>query len=150
MGLIMVSAHFHASERAEGKPMERWTVAVFPSGAQFTLELALTDQERGRGYMDREEVGEHEGMLFVFDRRGRHGMWMRNCRANLDIIWLDDRFRVVDMALDLSPCSEAGKCRTVFPSGKADFVLEVAGGRAEAEGLRLGDTIVTLSDGNRP
>ena len=46
-----------------------WAVAVFPSGAEFNLELARTEQERARGYMFRERVGPGEGMLFFMGRR---------------------------------------------------------------------------------
>jgi uncharacterized membrane protein (UPF0127 family) len=117
--------------------------AVFPSGAEFRLEIADDFEARQRGYMFREHVGEREGMLFLFERRGRHSIWMKNCRVGLDIIWLNDDGRVVEIAHDRQPCPAAGPCPGVFPMRAADYVLEVAAGTARREGLRR-DDFVTL------
>ena len=59
-----------------------WAVAVFPSGAEFTLEVANDVPSRMRGYMFREHVGPHEGMLLVFGEDDRHGIWMRNFQGS--------------------------------------------------------------------
>ena len=67
-----------------------WGVAVFPSGAEFNLEIRVSDEERALGYMFRDSVGPRQGMLFMFDRPGRYGFWMKNCRVHLDLIWLDE------------------------------------------------------------
>lgn len=96
--------------------------------------------------MFRESVGPEEGMLFIFEGTGYHGMWMKNCRVPLDIIWLDDSYRVVAIAAEQSPCAPGDPCPPVSPMMPATFVIEVAGGRAEAENLRYGDRITILSD----
>ena len=118
--------------------------AVFPSGASFRLELAADPATRQRGYMFREHVGPSEGMLFIFDTRDFHGFWMKNCRVSLDMIWLDDDFRVVDVAHDRKPCPEEGACPMAMPMRAARYVLEVAGGTARREGLARGDQLVML------
>lgn len=139
LALVSLAVGF-SSARAQ----EQWSVAVFPSGAQFTLEVAQTAEERARGYMFREEVGRRQGMLFVFDRPGRHGFWMKNCSVNLDLLWLDENFKVVHMALDQSPCRDGSSCPMIYPMAAASYVLEVAGGISTEEGLKLGDTVVTV------
>ena len=131
-------------------PAPEWAVAVFPSGAEFSLEIAADAQSRRLGYMYREQVGASEGMLFLFDSTGRHGMWMKNCKVALDIVWLDERLRVVDIARRLPPCPEQGECRPRVPLGAARYVLEVAGGTTEREGLQRGDVLVILSDPELP
>ena len=116
-------------------------VAVFPSGAAFSLELADTPDKRQVGYMHRKHVPSDEGMLFFFDEPERYPFWMKNCHVHLDIIWLDDTFKVVEIAHDVPPCPEVGDCPTVFPMRPASYVLEVAGGMAAREGLQRGDPI---------
>jgi uncharacterized membrane protein (UPF0127 family) len=128
----------------------RWSVAVFPSGAEFALEIVQDAQSRARGYMFRESVGPHEAMLFVFEEKARHGFWMKNCKVNLDIIWLDESFRVVEIAHDLPPCPAEGACPSSEPMQAASFVLEVAGGTARAQGLRRGDRLVLLEERAAP
>ena len=115
--------------------------AVFPSGAEFRLEIADDDRSRARGYMFREHVAADEGMLFVFDVPDRHTFWMRNCRVTLDIVWIDQGLRVVEIAHDQAPCPAEGTCPNIFPMRSASYVLEVAGGTARREGLSLGDPI---------
>ncbi len=123
-----------------------WAVAVFPSGTEFTLEIAATDRERMRGYMFREKVGANEGMLFLFEETDRHGIWMKNCRVPLDIIWLDEQFRVLEIAADAQPCPDDGPCPSMQPMRAARYVLEIAGGRAAEEKLALGDLLIIHSE----
>ena len=45
---------------AVASDVPEWAVAVFPSGAEFSLENAASDRVRQLGYMFREEVPDHE------------------------------------------------------------------------------------------
>ena len=127
-------------------PASSWAVAVFPSGAEFNLELAADPQTRQQGYMYREQVGSKEGMLFLFDRSARHSFWMKNCKVALDIVWLDRSFRVVDIARDQQPCPADGECPRIPPRVPARYVLEVAGGTTAKQGLSKGDRLVILAE----
>jgi len=131
---------------AGATPRPEWAIAIFPSGAEFRLEIAADDRSRALGYMFRDEVGPREGMLFLFEETDFHSMWMRNCRVSLDIIWLDRTGRVVDLARELPPCAEDGPCPAVSPARPARYVLEVAGGVSAVEGLEVGDRIEVLSE----
>jgi len=119
-----------------------WATAIFPSGAQFSLELADTPQKRARGYMFRERVAPDEDMLFLFDEDDHHSFWMKNCVVSLDLIWLDAGFRVVEVQADVPPCPAEGDCPSRVPLRAARYVLEVAAGRAAEESLRPGDIVV--------
>ena len=123
-----------------------WAVAIFPSGTEFNLEIAAKPGKRALGYMFRERVGPNEGMLFIFDAADRHGIWMKNCKVALDIIWLDEQLRVVEIARNRQPCPESGECPSVAPFRPARYVLEVAAGVTAKEGLEPGDTLVILSE----
>jgi uncharacterized membrane protein (UPF0127 family) len=129
---------------------EEWRVAVLPSGAEFDLELARTDVERGLGYMYREQIGDNEGMLFFMGETDFHGFWMKNCAVNLDLIWLDERFEVAYIAHQQPPCPPGGECPQILPMKAGNYILEIAGGRAEAEGLQVGDRIVMLGEPQKP
>ena len=124
----------------------RSAVVVLPSGDEFMVELAVTPEERRVGYMYRDEIGPREGMLFLFETDGAHGIWMKNCKVALDIIWLDREFRVVHIARDRQPCEPDGPCPSAYPFRPARYVLELASGRAGETGLEAGDKVVVLSD----
>ena len=44
----------------------------------FSVELAVTDEERAKGLMFRKELPEGRGMLFDFKREQPVAMWMQN------------------------------------------------------------------------
>ena len=123
-----------------------FAVGVLPSGAEFTLEIAADPESRATGYMFRDHVGPREGMLFLFEEPARHSMWMKNCRVSLDLIWLDASRRIVHLAESQPPCPADGPCPIIEPMRPARYVLELAGGTARREGLRLGDAVTLLSD----
>lgn len=126
-------------------PEGEWAVAVLPSGSEFSLEIAADPVAKARGYMFRERVGPSEGMLFLFETSDRHSMWMKNCRVSLDLIWLDEDYRVVEIAADQPPCPEEGPCPSIAPMKAGRYVLELAGGTAAREGLAPGDRIVIIA-----
>lgn len=123
-----------------------WAVAVLPGGHEYALEVAADDEARSRGYMFRDKVGARDAMLFVFERDERHGIWMKNCRVSLDIVWLDERLRVVHLIENVPPCPADGPCPTQTPPVPARYVLEFAAGTVRAEKLARGQTVVVLSD----
>ncbi len=146
VGLLLASLMAGLLSACAAAATPRWTVAVLPSGAEFSLEIAADAATRQRGYMYRERVGPREGMLFVFDAVGHHSFWMKNCKVSLDIIWMDEAFGVVEIAHDRQPCPAKGACQSVVPMRSARYVLELAGGTAKKEGLRMGDRVVLLAE----
>lgn len=140
LGLVL------STSAAAAAPQLDWAVAVLPSGTEFDLEIAADPQTRRLGYMFREHVGEREGMLFIFDRVERHGIWMKNCKVGLDIVWLDDTFRVVEIAENRQPCPDDGPCPSAVPLRPARYVLEFAAGTVAREKLVAGDPVAILSE----
>ncbi len=126
------------------------TVAIFPSGAEFRLEIAADTASQRRGYMFREHVGPDEGMLFVYADIGRRPFWMKNCRVPLDIVWLDASSRVIEIAHSVPPCPPTGPCPNVEPQRMARNVLEVAAGTARRERLTAGDLVTIVPEPTLP
>ena len=114
-----------------------------PSGAEYTLELALTPEDQAQGLMFRESLPERHGMLFIFPETAPHHFWMKNTMIPLDMIWMDDGGKVLFVSADTPPC-KADPCATYGPDGPAKMVLEIAGGKAKAEGVTVGTTLERL------
>ncbi len=114
--------------------------AVLPSGARYSLELALTPEDQAQGLMFRENLPDRTGMLFVFPEDAPHHFWMKNTMIPLDMIWMDASGRVVYVSANTPPC-KADPCPTYGPDGKVRLVLEIAGGMAAKEGVAAGTTL---------
>ena len=108
-----------------------------PSGAVYRLELALTPEDQERGLMFRESLPPLSGMLFVFDAPAPHHFWMKNTMIPLDMIWMDEAGKIIFVSPDTPPC-KADPCATYGPDAPAKQVLEIAGGKAKAEGVSAG------------
>ncbi len=111
-----------------------------PSGSEYSVELALTPEDQAQGLMFRESLAERHGMLFIFPETAPHHFWMKNTMIPLDMIWMDAGGRVLYVSADTPPC-KADPCPTYGPDGPAQSVLEIAGGRAKAEGVAVGTTL---------
>ena len=107
------------------------------------VDVADSDASRTRGLMFRPTLSDREGMLFVFARPDRYAFWMKNVRMPLDIIWLDESHRVVWIVHEAPPCGGEA-CVVYQPPRNATFVIEVTGGFARLEGIRIGER-VTIS-----
>lgn len=119
------------------------TTVIFPNGYQVEAELAMTPEQQSRGLMFRTHLPLDEGMLFVGDRAARRSFWMFQCRIALDMVWLDGAKRIVEIVREAPPClnPDPESCPSYGGSVHSVYVLELAAGQAEAQGLRVGDPL---------
>ncbi len=110
---------------------------VFNTGVHVSAEVVDTMPAIRRGLMYREDIGENEGMIFVFDREGTHALWMMNVNFPLDIVWLDSDYNVVHIERDVSVCS-GDVCPLYTPLNPAKFVLETRAGFTSSNGIDVG------------
>lgn len=101
------------------------------------IEIADTDYERTRGLMHRRALPADAGMLFIFDRAEVRSFWMRNTYIPLDILFIDERKRVVAIAKRTEPLSYT----PISSLRKAQYVVEVNAGFCDEHGISLGDRI---------
>ena len=118
----------------------------------FAMRLACDPASRERGLGGIRDLPENEGMIFAFPQRSVRAFWMKDCFIDLDIVFVDDRSRVVDLGnmkaepprgVEESQAAyevrlQAGAARSRNP---ARFVLEFAAGTIDAIGLSIGDRV---------
>lgn len=100
------------------------------------VELAQTTQERVQGLSGREKLASGQGMLFIFDEPDIYAFHMKDMNFAIDIIWMDEDRRVVDITHSLSPDTFPERFR---PSSPAQYVLEVPAGFSQDNGIKVGD-----------
>lgn len=105
---------------------------------EFTVELALTDEQRAQGLMFRESLAPDAGMLFLYDQDRPRAMWMKNTLIPLDMLFIDGQGKIVRIAQRTTPLSESS-----IGSGRpVRAVLELAGGTSQRLGIRVGDRVI--------
>jgi uncharacterized protein len=125
---------------SSGQRLRPTATVTFAGGVQVQAEIVDTPEAIQRGLMFRTSLGPNEGMLFVFERAGFYPFWMKNTLIPLDIIWIDERWRVVSVAESVPPC-RADPCPTYPPAGNARYVVEVAAGFARTHHVARGDQL---------
>jgi uncharacterized membrane protein (UPF0127 family) len=125
------------------RPAEDPLIAVtLPQGTVIMAELADTVEERARGLMFRPSLEKNRGMLFAFAEPQLWSFWMKNTRIPLDIIWMDQKKRIVHIERRVPICNRTDDgCPQYQPNENAVYVLELAAGSADALKLQRGATL---------
>lgn len=114
------------------------TIALtLPSGRTVKAEVMVKPEDRAMGLMFRPSLPAGNVLLFVFDEADFHGIWMKNCRFPIDIVWLDEARKVVHVREGAPPC-KAEPCTVHQPMRKASFVVEMNAGEARREKALVG------------
>lgn len=115
------------------------TAEIRFGGETITVEIADTPARRAYGYMFVREVADGHGMIFIYPKnRPEMSFWMRNTRVPLDLLYLHDDGRIVNIHENMVPLRDspgyasAGPCR---------FVLELPGGWVKEHGVWMRDRV---------
>jgi len=68
----------------------------------------------------------------VFEEPGRYPFWMRDMHFSIDIIWLDNQFKVIHVEREVAPETYP---ELFAPTQDALYVLEIREGVAEELGI---------------
>lgn len=107
------------------------------SNVPLRVEIAALPEERARGFMFREFIGDDEGMLFVFKEGSAQRFWMKNTRIPLDIGYISTSGVLLEVH-KAKPYDLSG-----VPSRSTDikFVLELNAGAYKEKGITIGARI---------
>ncbi len=104
IALLCASAWFFVVQREIGENTPQLTQNIIHiGGVVYSLEIADTPDEHGKGLGGRENLATSTGMLFIFEKPSTYGFWMRDMRFPIDIGWLDDAFCLVYDVRNVSP-----------------------------------------------
>lgn len=123
-----VQANVHPVSGLEVVPL---AVTSLGKTHRFAVEIASTGEQQARGLMFRTEMGADEGMIFPYKQARGLSFWMRNTVIPLDIIFIGPDNRVINIAANTTPYSEA----PILSDAPAIAVLEINAGRAKELGI---------------
>ena len=104
------------------------------------VEIADTEMEQAQGLSGRESLPTNMGLLFIFEKSGKYGFWMKDMRFPIDIAWLDSDYKIVYIETSLSPATYP---KVFYPQTEARYVLEVNAGFLASHNLVVGEVLET-------
>jgi uncharacterized membrane protein (UPF0127 family) len=110
---------------------------TLPEGEMIEVQVADNADAREKGLMGAPQLGRTSGMLFVFETNKPHGMWMKNMRFSIDILWLNQEKRIVEILTSLPPCQRE-PCPIYGSDTLSRYVLELSDGASSFYHLRKG------------
>ncbi|HEY8992346.1 MAG TPA: DUF192 domain-containing protein [Candidatus Microsaccharimonas sp.] len=114
------------------------TTEVRIGSGVFNTGLATTDSVRKKGLSGVENLDASGGLLMVFQADSAWGIWMKDMKIPIDIIWLNNEKKVIYIVTDASP--DLGTSKIFTPNDPARYVLEVQAGSVKRSAIKIGDT----------
>lgn len=112
------------------------------------LEVAADPASRARGLMEREQVPQGTGMVFLYPADVAEAFWMKNTLVPLSIAFVAADGRVVSVA-EMTPC-KADPCPSYAPAGPYRYAVELAAGSFPAAGVGPGARVVPVDPAALP
>lgn len=126
------------------------TRRVFLSRVAYDLEVASDPASRARGLSGRDAIDPRGGMLFIFPDDAPRVFWMKDCKVDIDIAFLDRSGRVVAahrMRAEVPRQPGEGEAQYLsrlrgYPSNApARFAVELRAGSLSQLGLSVGSLV---------
>jgi len=112
---------------------------IFLGPLEITAELALSHTQVATGMMFRKEIGDMEGMLFVFGRPHQTGFYMKNTTVPLTAAYIDPDGNILEIH-DLNPLDETA---VMAESDQVQYVLEMKQGWFKEHQIGIGTAMRT-------
>ncbi len=124
---------------------DRWPGEKDSYKARARVELAITASEQRRGLMFRESLKKNHGMLFIYKEEEMNlSYWMKNCRMNLSIAFIDARGVIVkihNVMTKPAPNTPDAALEHYEAGAPARFAVEMEENWFKNNGITEGDRI---------
>jgi uncharacterized membrane protein (UPF0127 family) len=135
IAVVVVGVQVYYQQTAEGALLKcQFQNTAGASSAVFKLEIASTPGERSKGLMYRKSLAENHGMIFIYPEMQTADFWMKDTYIPLDMIFIDNNFKVVGILKDVPVNNE--KKRSV--GAQSQYVVELSAGASKKNGIAAG------------
>lgn len=101
-------------------------------------KLALTEDQKERGFQYMERPTDKFGILFYYGKKGKKSFWMKNCKFPLDVVSVDNNGKILRCVTLLHGHNPPQSCTT--PSN-THHVIELVGGTCAKYNIRNKDIV---------
>lgn len=111
---------------------------------EIAVFLALSGKQQARGLMFVDELGERQGMLFVYRQSSNISMWMKNTVLSLDMLFIRRDGTIARIEKEARPFA----LDSIVSGEPVLAVLEINAGVADKYGIQPGDRVISRYFGN--
>ena len=119
-------------------PKAELTIVSASGPHKFTVEVATTRGQMEQGLMFRRSLAPDTGMIFDYGGLAMAAMWMKNTLIPLDMLFVDQRGRIINIHERAVP----GSLDPIAAAAPARAVIELNGGTAARLGIKPGDRVI--------
>jgi len=135
---------FPARDQLQRFATSELTIVSATGPHRFRVEVAETPAQMEQGLMFRRTLAPDAGMLFDYKAPTVATMWMRNTLIPLDMLFVDERGRIVNIRERAVPQS----LDVIAAAAPVRAVIELNGGTAARLGIAPGDQVQHSIFGN--
>ena len=106
---------------------------------ELAVFLALSGKQQARGLMFVDELGERQGMLFVYRQPRDISMWMKNTVLSLDMLFIRRDGTIARIEKETRPYA----LDSIVSGEPVLAVLELNAGVADKYGIQPGDRVIS-------
>lgn len=133
--LLLVALVLPVGSSAQDFPRTSVSIGVY----LIQAEVAATQDERARGLMFREKLGQNEGMVFRFPAPRQVCMWMKNTLIPLSVAFIGADGRIINIE-DMRPQTTDEHCSQQV----ALYALEMRQGWFKQRNIKAGELVSGL------
>ncbi len=139
---ILITTFFSVSGCTTERPIRVNLHSVSVDGHPLSVLIAANPTRRATGLMYRSELPEDQGMLFIFPQPQMQSFYMKNCEIDLDIAYIDDAGKIVDILTMKHPAPGAtGPYEYYRSSQPVRYALETNAGWFKARNIEVGGSV---------
>jgi uncharacterized membrane protein (UPF0127 family) len=139
---VVLSGCMTADDPDDNDDSGLYQVTFDENGNELLLikcEMAITDEERRTGLMNRTEMAIDRGMVFNYDPPREVFIWMKNTNIPLDIVFVSPDFEVIRVYEADPGVGIPDDQLEIYPSnGVSRYVIEMNQGLAAENGIGPG------------
>jgi hypothetical protein len=110
----------------------------FENGSKLSAYLADTFKKQKIGLAAFKNLGQNEGMIFVYNDNAPRAIWMKGMNYPIDVIWLDKSKKVVKINSEVKPSSYPKS----FDSQKeVRYFIETNAGWVTENNIKIGQDV---------
>ena len=109
------------------------------NGQELTIEEVKKENDLSIGLSKYKSISSNHGMLFIFPKKTTRAFWMKNMYFSIDLFFLDENYKIIDIKENQPPCPITGECILIESKQAYNYVIETKANFASLNKIKIGD-----------